>query len=154
MGVVRSAVQHLRRGGAVLTFPAGQIEPDPASRPGAIESLDVWSESVAIFARMVPETQIVTAIVSGVIWPAAFNHPLTRLRKQKKDQERLGAALQVLVQTLLPFYQPVTTRIIFSRPVRAGDLADSKDPTAILSAITSQARLLIQQSMPPAASPQ
>lgn len=152
MGVVRAAVQHLRRGGAVLTFPAGQIEPDPACMPGAVESLANWSESVAIFARMVPETRIVTAIVSGVVWPAALHHPLTRLRRQQKDQERLGASLQVLVQTLLPFYRPVTTRIAFSPAFQARDLASAKDPAAILEAITSQARRLILQARQWAAS--
>lgn len=148
MSVVRNAVGHLRRGGAVLTFPAGQIEPDPASMPGAVASLANWSESVAIFARTVPETMIVTAIVSGVVWPAAFNHPLTRLRRKKFDQERLGAALQVFIQTLLPFYRPVTTRIAFSPAFRAGELVDNRDPAAILGAITSQARRLIEDIQP------
>jgi len=148
MGVVRSTVQHLRRGGSVLTFPAGQIEPDPACMPGAIQSLDVWSESIAIFARLAPETQIVIAIVSGVIWPAALRHPLTRLRRQPKDRERLGAALQVLVQTLLPFYRPVRARVDYSPSQPASRLAALGEPTAILQAITAQARQLIESAYP------
>src|SRR4030067_335375 len=60
-----------RNGGFVLTSPAGQIEPDPASMPGAVASLQDWSESIAIFARLVPQAQVVGAIVSGGIWPAA-----------------------------------------------------------------------------------
>jgi hypothetical protein len=148
LGVVRSTVQHLRRGGSVLTFPAGQIEPDPACMPGAIQSLDTWSESIAIFARLAPETQIVTAIVSGVIWPATLRHPLTRLRRQPKDRERLGAALQVLVQTRLPFYRPVTTRVTFGPPLAASQLASTGEPGAILQAITAQARQLIESTYP------
>ncbi|HEX7974000.1 MAG TPA: 1-acyl-sn-glycerol-3-phosphate acyltransferase, partial [Anaerolineales bacterium] len=47
MGVVRATTQHLRLGGAVLTFPAGQIEPDPACMPGASDSLQQYSSSMA-----------------------------------------------------------------------------------------------------------
>src|SRR5215208_3711940 len=32
-GLVRAATRHLRDGGAVLTFPGGRIEPDPAVLP-------------------------------------------------------------------------------------------------------------------------
>jgi 1-acyl-sn-glycerol-3-phosphate acyltransferase len=145
MGVVRATVQHLRRGGAVLTFPAGKIEPDPASMPGAIQSLESWSESIAIFARLAPETQIVTAIVSGVIWPAAFRHPLTRLRRLPEDRERLGAALQVLVQTLLPFYRPVATRVAYGPALPASDLA-AGDPAQVVQTIRTQARRLIEST--------
>ena len=37
-GAVRVAARHLRRGGAVITFPGGKIEPDPAVLPGASEA--------------------------------------------------------------------------------------------------------------------
>jgi 1-acyl-sn-glycerol-3-phosphate acyltransferase len=144
MRVVRAVVGHLRHGGAVLTFPAGQIEPDPASMPGAVASLHNWSESVAIFTRLVPETQVVVAIVSGVFWPAALRSPLTRLRRRQPDRERMGAALQALVQTLLPFYQPVATRVAYSPAFHPAELAGSTDTTAITQAITGQARRLIE----------
>jgi hypothetical protein len=39
----REALAHLRSGGAVLTFPAGHIEPDAAVRPGAVETHAAWS---------------------------------------------------------------------------------------------------------------
>jgi len=148
MSVVRSTVSHLRRGGAIITFPAGKIEPDPASAPDALAALQHWSESVAIFARLVPELQIVTAIVSGVIWPAAMRHPLTHLRRRKKDQERLGASLQVLVQTLLPFYPLVRTRISYSKPLQARELLTKRDPSALMQAIRKQAQTLIMAINP------
>jgi hypothetical protein len=40
---MRRAVTHLRAGGALLTFPAGEIEPDPAALPGAVQALERWS---------------------------------------------------------------------------------------------------------------
>ena len=37
---VRSTIRHLQNGGAVLVFPRGDVEPDPAISPGAEQSLD------------------------------------------------------------------------------------------------------------------
>ena len=144
MGVVRQAVSHLRHGEAVLTFPAGQIEPDPAAMPGAVASLSEWSESIALFTRLVPQAQVVVAIVSGVFWPAALHSPLARLRRRQADRERLAAALQALVQTLLPFYQPVTTRVTYSPAFRPAELAGSAETAAINQVITDHARQLIE----------
>ena len=67
LAAIRAATSHLRRDGAILTFPAGQIEPDPAVLPGAIASLQNWSESIALFTRLAPETQIVPVLVCGVL---------------------------------------------------------------------------------------
>ena len=147
MGLVRQIGNHLRQGGSVLTFPAGQIEPDPASMPGALESLESWSESVAVFARLAPETRIVVAIVSGVIWPKTLSHPLTRLRKERKDQERIAASLQVLVQTMRPALKPVTTRVAFSPALPAGDLV-ANGVAGLKEAVTNQARRLILNVQP------
>ena len=36
-GVLKAAARHLRHGGAVLNFPAGRMEPDPAVLPGGVE---------------------------------------------------------------------------------------------------------------------
>jgi len=145
MGVVRQVVSHLRRGEAVLTFPAGQIEPDPAAMPGAVESLRDWSESIALFTRLVPQVQVVVAIVSGVFWPAALRSPLTRLRRRQADRERMAAALQALVQTLLPFYQPVATRVTYSPAFHPAELAGSAETAAINQVITDHARQLIEE---------
>jgi 1-acyl-sn-glycerol-3-phosphate acyltransferase len=144
MGVVRQVVNCLRRGQAVLTFPAGQIEPDPAAMPGAVESLRGWSESIAIFTRLVPQAQVVVAIVSGVFWPAALHSPLARLRRRPADRELMAAALQALVQTLLPFYQPVATRVTYSPAFRPAELAGSGEAPAVNQVITDHARRLIE----------
>jgi hypothetical protein len=147
MGVVRSVVSHLRGGGSALTFPAGEIEPDPASMPGALDALERWSDSIAVFARLAPETRIVVAIVSGVIWPATLQHPLTRLRKQPKGRERIAASLQILAQTLRPSLRPVATRVAYSPALPAGELA-SDGAAALKEAITAQARRLILNVQP------
>jgi 1-acyl-sn-glycerol-3-phosphate acyltransferase len=116
LGLVRAATRHLQRGGAVLTFPGGRIEPDPVVLPGAVEALDRWSSSVDLFARLTPGLTIVPAVVSGVISPAALRNPLTRLRRRRRDREWLAATLQML----MPALRDVTVRVEFGSPVRAG----------------------------------
>ncbi|RZL04379.1 MAG: glycerol acyltransferase [Rubrivivax sp.] len=96
--VVRAGVKHLKQGGALLTFPAGEIEPDPGvfGRRAAIDSLKNWSDSHAVFGRLVPQTRIVPAIVSHVLSVRAQTNPLTRWRRTAQDREKLAAALQVM----------------------------------------------------------
>jgi hypothetical protein len=111
--------QHLRRQGTLLLFPGGQIEPDPALLPDAAAALDAWSESVDLFARLVPDLTIVPALVSGVLSPAALRHPLTRIRRAETDRRWLGATLQ--------FIRPadVTVRVSFGPPIVAGTRPDA-----------------------------
>lgn len=132
-GVVREATRHLRRGGAVLTFPGGRIEPDPATLPGAVEALDRWSSSVDLFARLTPGLAIVPVVVSGVISPAALRNPLTRLRRHRRDREWLAATLQMLT----PALRDVTVRVEFGNPVPAGP--DAGD------AVRAEARRLLER---------
>ncbi|GAB4472620.1 MAG: 1-acyl-sn-glycerol-3-phosphate acyltransferase [Anaerolineae bacterium] len=118
-GVLREAIAHLRAGGAVLTFPAGRIDPDPAVAPGALDALATWSPSIALFARQVPQAVILPVLVSGVISAPALRHPITRLYRSKADREWAAATLQLL----LPWYRRVTVSVAFGQPLRAADLA-------------------------------
>src|SRR5512134_2025895 len=68
MNAVRQVTGHLRNGGSALTFPAGEIEPDPAVYPGALASLNKWTDSAGVFIRFVRDVRIVPVLVSGVIW--------------------------------------------------------------------------------------
>ena len=114
---LRSAARHLKSGGAVLTFPGGRIEPDPAVLPGAAEALGQWSGSVDLFARLAPDLTVVPAVVSGVLSPAALRNPLIRIRRGRSDQEWLAATFQML----LPILRNVTTRVEFGAPIHAED---------------------------------
>ena len=114
--VVRAAARHLRGDGAVLTFPGGRIEPDPAVLPGAVEALGRWSSSADLFARLAPDLAVVPVVVSGVISARALRIPLTRLRRRKRDREWLAATLQMLT----PALRDVDARVQFGRPIYAG----------------------------------
>ena len=133
VGLVRTATRHLRRGGAVLTFPGGRIEPDPAVQPGAVAALERWSSSVDLFARLTPGLVVVPAVVSGVVSPVALGNPLTRLRRHRRDREWLAATLQMLVPTL----RTVTARVEFGSPVRAAP--------GVGEAVRAEARRLMER---------
>ncbi len=136
LGLVRRAARHLQRGGAVLTFPGGRIEPDPAVLPGADTALGGWSSSVELFARLEPNLVVVPVAVSGVISAAALRNPLTLLRRRKEDRRWLAATIQMLV----PRLRDVTTRVTFGEPVRAGD-----PDKAVGSAVLEEMRRLIRR---------
>jgi len=118
MAVVRAATRHLKEGGALLTFPAGDIEPDPAAfgLQRAAASLQNWSDSYTLFARLVPPTLFVPTLVSHVISPEAQRHPLTLLRRTARDKEKLATALQVA----LPRYRQLVARVAFGHATGAG----------------------------------
>ena len=136
-GLVRAATRYLRDGGAVLTFPGGRIEPDPAVLPGAAEALERWSASVGLFARLVPGLTVVPAIVSGVLSPTALRNPLIFLRRKREDREWLAATLQMMT----PMLRNVTTRVAFGQPVRV------EDPSGrvVDRAVQEEARCLIER---------
>ena len=87
MTLVRQVSGHLRSGGAALTFPAGHIEPDPDVYPGAVESLQNWTDSVGVFIRMAPETAILPIFVRGVIWDKTAKHWLLAIKKTRQERD-------------------------------------------------------------------
>ncbi len=136
-GAVRAAIRHMRGGGAILTFPGGRIEPDPAVLPGASGALERWSGSLDLFARLVGDLTVVPAVVSGVLSPAALRNPLTLIRRRQKDRQWLAATIQMLT----PALRNVTTRVSFGLPVRAKDPPDK----TIKEAVLEEARRLIDR---------
>lgn len=144
MRVLRAAVRHLKQGGALLTFPAGEIEPDPAAvgRRQAIDSVLRWSDSFVLFARQVPQARFIPAIVSNVISREAQGHVMTLLRRSPHDKERLAAALQVA----LPRFQKQVARVAFG----PSTLAHPCDQDSLRSALLGEIRHLIDSSTHPA----
>jgi hypothetical protein len=133
IGVLRAGVNHLKQGGALLTFPAGEIEPDPATfgQRKAAESVLRWSDSYVLFARRVPQTRFIPAVVSNVISPEAQRHVLTLLRRTADDKQRLAAALQVA----RPQYQKMVARVAFGPSKEALACAADSLPSAIVDEI-------------------
>jgi len=140
MGVVRAGVAHLKQGGALLTFPAGEIEPDPATfgRRKALDSVLRWSDSFVLFARRVPQTRFIPVVVSNVISPETQRHVLTLLRRTTHDKQRLAAALQVA----LPRYQKMVARVTFG----PGQEVSARSSGSLQAAIVDEIRRLLEAS--------
>jgi hypothetical protein len=146
MEVVRSSVRHLRDGGALLLFPRGKVEPDPAWLPGAMESLSRWSASLGLIARSVPEAKIVTTIVSGVLARGSLRNPLTRWPKDPRQRQLLAEIIQVVQQILLPYGIKVSTRLSYGAPIVAGN----RDARELTSDIVEYAKQLLHDHLTPA----
>lgn len=132
-GPFREAARHLKRGGAILTFPGGRIEPDPAVLPGAGAALSNWSKSTSLFARLVPEIAVLPTVVSGVLSKIALHNPLIRLRRHPEDRRWLAATFQMLI----PAMRNVTTRVEFGRPIQPA-------PPAVNEAVLAEMARLIE----------
>ena len=114
LGWIRAVARDLRRGGAVLLFPAGRLERDAAVF-GPAKALLPWSQSVALILRIVPDAAIVPAAVSGVLSARAFAHPLTRVRRGARDRQRVATLLQLIDAR----YRRVTARVAFGMALDA-----------------------------------
>ena len=142
---LREVVRRLDEGRAVLIFPGGQIEPDPSISTDAAKALEGWSRSLGLIVRLAKDIRVVTAIVSGVSSPNAQRHPLTKIRRAKKDRERLGAVLQLMMER----YRSVEVKVCFGEPLtRAALLENGEGAEAITRLIIDDARRLIER--PPA----
>ena len=116
LNAMRQVSAHLRDGGSVLTFPAGEIEPDPEVYPGAREALKSWTDSAGVFLRFAPDTKIVPVLVSGAIWDKTANHWIPRLKRTRFEREKLAAALQLLM-LITRNARPNTVQVRFARPI-------------------------------------
>ena len=97
---LRHIVRRLRGGDAVVLFPAGRLEPDPAHAPvEAQASLATWSRSVDLIARLVPGICLVPAVVSGAVSRRAFAHPLARRRLPTNERQRMASLLQLALRS-------------------------------------------------------
>jgi hypothetical protein len=141
MRAVRQVASHLRSGGAALTFPAGEIEPDPRVHTGALDSLKDWTDSSGVFLRFAPQTRIVPVLVSGVIWEKAAHHWLTRFKRTREEQEKLATALQLLAM-IVHDARPTTVHVRFAKPITVEEVG-STDSSCIHEVLMERMRGLI-----------
>lgn len=142
-GNIRQVIEHLSAGHAVLIFPAGQMEPDPAVTPGALEFLDEWSDSTGIFLSKVPQTQVLPVAVSGIIGPKAIRSWPVRKRKTLKARQRAAAFLQMIVQTAFRDAWPIHMRVVFGEAVSTQQLASSLEARALAEGVRREERRLL-----------
>jgi hypothetical protein len=120
--VVRESIRHLRSGGALVIFPGGNIEPDPAVLPGMREALERWSASLEIMIRSVPETKVVVSMVSGVLEKRSLRHPLVYIKKNLRERQKVAETLQAIKHLVRSRALPLSPQVILSRPLLFKDL--------------------------------
>ena len=145
MRAVRGVSNHLRNGGSALTFPAGEIEPDPLVYPGALDSLNHWTDSAGVFIRFARDTKIVPVLVSGVIWEITARHWLTRLKRTSLEREKLAAALQLLAM-IARNVKPTTVHVQFAKPITLEEVG-STDSQAIHKVVIERMKGLIESPL-------
>jgi putative hemolysin len=94
----RTALRHLRDGKALLVFPRGEVETDPALSAGALDGIDRWSPSLDLLSREIPQICSVVAIVSGVFSSRWFNHPILRMWKKPEQRQKIAEIARARVQ--------------------------------------------------------
>jgi len=109
-------IRHLQIGGCVIIFPSGRLDPDPDSFPGAEQALDLWSPSLEVLLRRVPNARVVIAITGGVLAPQVLDHPLTRLQKGWRRQ-KLAEFIQIGRMLSNPHAYEISPRVTFSPPI-------------------------------------
>jgi len=142
MKTIREAIRHLQDGGALLIFARGDIEADPSFMPDPGAEFHLWSRSLEIFLRSVPQTRVLLTIVSGVIAQAAFRQPITWLRKRRADKQRLAFMYQMLRQT-------ITNRETFGLTPRVtfGEIVTGKHYEQVMQDITGAAERSLQSHL-------
>ena len=125
IGVVRSALRHLKNGGALLLFASGGIDPDPATMSGAKEELNKWSDSLQLFLRRVPQTKLQIAMISGILPRKFVDHTFTHFRAQRSDKQRISEFFLVIRQMLSPGQYLSSPQLSFASPLTRQQLIPS-----------------------------
>jgi hypothetical protein len=119
---VRSMIQQLQAGGAILLFPSGLIDPDPDIETGSAQVIEAWPPSIELLLRHVPETRLVVAIVSGVLTKSTLHNPLTRLVKAPWNKRKAALIVQLIQQLAFGKDFKLNLRVTFGKPVTIVDL--------------------------------
>lgn len=131
---LRTALRHLKAGGALLHFAAGRIEPDPRLAPQNEEFLLPWKPGLKTLIQMAVRANVplcvVPALVSGVVSKRALGVARTLGRGSA-----LTDAFVPLLQLTLPFFGDVDVRVAFGGALGAETLlGDHGDPERSLRA--------------------
>jgi hypothetical protein len=132
MIVIKRAIRHLKNGGAILIFPSGHIDPEPAFMPGAMKELETWSHVLEIFLNKVPETYIQVVIVSNVLSQKYIRNPLTRLRKHWRDRQRVAEFIQVINQLVFRKKFHDVPKITFAEVFGLQDICEDGSTKALM----------------------
>ena len=147
MQAAREGIRHLEKGGTVLIYGSGQIDPDPAISDEAQGHVDRWSRSIELFLRHVPETRLLLSVVSHAISPRWAGSPLAWLRRMPLDKRRLVEFGQVIQQLLFPGSLYLSPRLTLGPPIEAEELRAEAGDTHWLPTIIAREKALMSDHL-------
>lgn len=145
IGAVRSAIERLQAGDALLIFPTADLDPDVL--PGADAAIERWSPSLELFLRQVPETKVLPAVVSGVLSSKRLRHPLARIPRTAKGQRTVAEMLQMGQQMFFPWSFDLAPRATFGKALNVEELGASYGRSGVQPKIIEQAHALLATHM-------
>jgi len=146
MIIFRQAIRHLREGGTLNYFGSGHRDPDPSVYPGAIRAIDDWLDVFDFFFTKVKDLKILPVVISGVVSPKWVKSPITWLRKEQIDQQRLAEFGQVITQLRKPGKLMLSPRISFGEPYSEQDLRQVVGGSKLYQAVLERAKSLFHKS--------
>ncbi len=138
-----SMIHHLEDGGGLLIFPSGTVDPEISFMDGASQALGDWSNSLGIFLERVPQTRVVSTIVSGVLLPFFFRNPISQFPHSLKEKRKLAEMLQIASQLALGLKYPLQPKATFGQAQSIDP--PIKDARQITSLLVEQARQVLAQ---------
>lgn len=139
---LRVAFDRLARGGALLHFGAGRIEPDPAFFYGPdADLLASWPSGTGALVRGAARASgaVVAAAAVGVHSRRAKRSLLTRVA-----ESRGVTTLAPLLQLTVPLYRRVDATVRFARSAGARELAATGADEAITADVRARVRALLR----------
>ncbi len=144
MSAVLQSLRHLRKGGVLMLFPTGLVDPDPACMPGAEQSFNDWSPSLEFFLSHAPDTRLIPVIVSGIIEPKYLNNFITRREKTVRSRQKLAEYFEIGKLMVVQKDLGLTPRISFGPPITFDELSEGPGGSIMDRIILSARQLLAQ----------
>ncbi len=152
MGNMRKIIEKLKAGEAVILFPRGLLEPDPALVPGALQSLKAWSQSTGIFLSKVPETRLLPLLISQTVAPKVWKSLFVTWSKNPKRRQQLAMIIQFAMQRLHPGKDwKIPIRVQVGNAYDPRELSNSLDPREINFSIQQVMSELLLSAYPASA---
>ncbi len=143
VSAIRQSVRQLQDGGALLIFPRGILEPDPAVMAGAETTISEWSPSVELFLRKVPEARLVITIVSGLIAPSSLRNPIVRLGRNPTERQTVAEIFQMIRHIYMPRSLRLSPKLTFDAPRSALELFEQFGKRGVMQEIVQSTQQLL-----------
>jgi hypothetical protein len=147
MTAARHGIAHLQKGGALLLFGTGLIDPDPEVYPHTEAEIGTWSPSIDLFLHQVPQAKLVICIVSGIVMPRWAHSPLTWLRRIDWQKRRIAEYGQVIEQLLFPGEPDISPSMTIASPVGVDELHHESQDGRLLPAVITRGKTLLAEHL-------